>query len=667
MHYFYCSNMNKTIKNIFLFLLVISLFGCKTSEEISDGSVAFDLKKYELAKNLLNKEIPTAKESLKLTKILQLADSYKFSNDPENAVKWYQKAIDESGRNELYFDLAKMQKQAEDFEGALASFTKYKELTFDEYRAVPEISICKKMITEQAKLNNMRVQNLEKINSSKSDFGSTIYQDGKLIISSTRKQATGTEIHPWNGEKNSDLFLVDVKNNLVEKFDTTINTSFPEASITFNSDFSVAYFTRCYFTNSLDENGYCHVFKTEKDGDEWYPAEKVALFPDSINIGQPFLTKDGKRLYFSADWTAGYGGNDIYYVDIKDGEYGFPINAGFHVNTKEDELFPTLDTQGNLYFSTSGRAGFGGLDIFKSVPENKGFATGVQMPYPINSGADDFYLVYTKEFDGKETNGLIEEAYFSSTRKGGKGNDDIYLYKKELLNTFKLELFAQEKTYENPEDDASSFLGMAALPDAEIKLINLSSKDEKIEITNEKGLTFFDLKVETDYKVLVSKKDYFNKSILISTKNLQDINTIEIVLKDSVELAKIFPEKEIVIKNIYYDLDKADLRAESLPELDKLIKFFQENNDLTIEIGSHTDSRGSDDYNLELSQRRAQSVVNYLVSKGIPTIQLVAKGYGETKILNKCLNDIKCSDQEHQANRRTSFKVVSAKGVLESN
>ena len=299
--------MNTTIKYILLILFTVSLFACKTSQEISDGSVAFDLKKYELAKSLLSKEITTAKESLKLRKILQLADSYKFSNDAENAVKWYQKAIDGSGRNEIYFDLAKMQKKSEDFENAIASFLKYKELTFDEYRAIPEISICRKMLKEQAKLNNMRVQNLEKINSSESDFSSTIYKNGNLIISSTRKQATGSDIHPWNGEKNSDLFLVDLKNNLVEKYDTILNTNFPEANITFNNDFSIAYFTRCNFTNNIAENGYCHIFKIEEDGEEWFPAEKVALFPDSINIGQPFLTKDGKRLYFSADWKDGYG------------------------------------------------------------------------------------------------------------------------------------------------------------------------------------------------------------------------------------------------------------------------------------------------------------------------------------------------------------------------
>ena len=653
-------------KNIFLVLFLLSFFSCKITKEITDGSVAFELKKYHLAKSLLNKEIPTAKDSEKLNKILELSDSYKFSNDPENSAKWMKKAIDISGKNDLYFDLAMLQKQNESYEEAIVSLKKYKELTFDELRAIPEISICEKAIEEKSRLNNMKVENLEKINSINSDFTSALYKDNKLVISSTRSKAIGNNIHPWNGEKNSDLFLIDPNANSIENFDTVLNTPFPEASITFNKDFSIAYFTRCDFTDDVNINGYCHIYQTEKDGINWYPAEIVPLFFDSINVGQPFLAPDGKRLYFSAEYKDGYGGKDIYFVDIKNGEFGYPINAGFHINTKEDEMFPTMDSKGNLYFSTSGRTGFGGLDIFMAKPDKKGFDKVDHLPFPINSGADDFYLVYTKEFDGKETNGLIEEAYFSSSRKGGKGNDDIYRYTKKLLNTFKLELLAQERSYKNPEDDESEFLGLIALKDAEIKLINLTNKEEVIEISDKNGMAFFHLRAETDYKVLVSKRDYFNKSIGISTKNLQDINTIEIRIQDSVELKKIFPEKEIVINNIYYDLDKAELRTESLPELDKLITFFQENNDLTIEIGSHTDSRGSNKYNQELSQRRAQSVVDYFVSKGVPKTQLIAKGYGETKILNKCVDDVECTDDEHQLNRRTSFKVVSSDGVLES-
>ena len=659
--------MNKILKISFIIVLSVGIFSCKTSSEIVDGSVAFKLKKYQLAKSLLTKEITTAKDTDKIKKTLELADSYKFSNDSKKAAEWYQKAIDLSGKKELYYNLAMMQKQNESYTEAIESLMKYKNFTFDELRSRSEISICKKAIEEMSTVNNMKIENLEKINSNKSDFTAAIFRNNQLVISSTRNQAEGSIIHPWNGEKNSDLFLVDPNKSTISSFDTLLNTHLPEASITFDKKFSVAYFTRCDYSTDPNSNGYCHIFKTEKDGKEWYPAEKLKLFPDSINVGQPFLTKDGKRLYFSAEYKDGYGGKDIYFVDIKDGVVGFPINAGFHVNTKEDELFPTLDSKGNLYFSSTGRTGYGGLDIFKAEPENRGYATAVQMPFPINSAADDFYLVYTKEFDGKETNGLIEEAYFSSARKGGKGGDDIYKYKKELMNTFKLKFFTTERNYKNPEDDASEFLGMIALADTEIKLISMSNQEEKLEISSEKGLSFFDLKAETDYKIMVSKKDYFNKSIHISTKNLQDINNIEIVLKDTVELKKIFPEKEILIENIYYDLNKATLREESKISLDKLISFFQENNDLTIEIGSHTDSRGSNEYNQELSQRRAQSVVDYFINKGIPAQQLIAKGYGETKILNKCLNDIECTDDEHQANRRTSFRVVSSKGVLESD
>lgn len=653
-------------KIAFILFIALVTFSCKSTSEIKDGSLAFKLKKYQLAKTLLPQEISSAKPEDKVKKTLELADSYRFSNEPENAADWYQKAIDAGGKSAILFDLGLMQKQSEDYEAALVTFEKYKKITFDDLRAVPEISICKKALREIEKPNNMSVEHLEKINSSKADYSTTIFKNNTLVMASSRQEAEGSSVHPWTGEKNSDLFLVDPISGKVSAFDTILNTNLPEANITFNKDFNVAYFTRCDFNEDPNINGYCHIYKTEKDGDSWYEAEMVSLFADTFNVGQPFLTPDGTRLYFSGETNVGYGGKDIYFIDIKDGRLGFPINAGYSINTKEDEMFPTVDAQGNLYFSSNGRTGYGGLDIFRARIENRGFDDAVQLPYPINSGADDFSLVFTKEFDGKETDGLVEEAYFSSTRKGGKGNDDIYRYKKELFNTFKLELNVIAKSYENPEDDASKFLGMQSIDKAEISLFNTLTKEKIEEMTDKNGNAFFALVAETDYRVLVSKKDYFNKSIIVSSKNYKDLDQVEITLRDTVELEKIFPQKEIVIDNIYYDLDKANLREESLPVLDKLVRFFEENNDLTIEIGSHTDSRGSEEYNQDLSQRRAQSVVDYFISKGIPKVQLIAKGYGETKILNKCINDVTCTEEEHQKNRRTSFRVVSAKGVLES-
>ena len=201
---------------------------------------------------------------------------------------------------------------------------------------------------------------------------------------------------------------------------------------------------------------------------------------------------------------------------------------------------------------------------------------------------------------------------------------------------------------------------MQALPGA----IILMKGQEKISPADGK-LTFV-LEADNDYKILVSKSNYFNRSIEFTTKGLKSADSLTITIFKEVELEKIFPEKEIVIQNIYYDYDKATLRPESLPILDKLVSFFEENKDLKIEIGSHTDSRGSDKYNEDLSQRRAQSVVDYFIAKGVPSAQLSAKGYGESKLINECANEIECSEDKHQENRRTTFKVISASGVLES-
>lgn len=647
------------MKKVIIYIgIIFSLWACQSTKEIKDGSLAFQLKKYQLAKKLLPQEIATAKGETQVQKAVELAESYKAFNDYENALKYYDKAIELGAQASFYKEKALLQKQLERYTEAIETFKIYKTYGENNLWTRSEISICKKAIEDFASAHNMKVENMEKMNTSASDFSPFVVDKHTILYSSSRANATGSATHPWNGEKNSDIFQYNIQNKKVEAFDTIVNTFLPEANLVFNPDKSVAYFTRCDFSDNPNQNGYCALFKMEKDGDTWYPPEKLELFADTINCGHPFVSADGKRLYFSADAPIGYGGNDIYFVTISKGEYGFPINAGYAVNTAEDELFPTTDQQGNLYFSSKGRTGFGGLDIFKATPQNNGFATVKQLPYPINTGADDFGLIFTKEFKEKTENGIAEEGYFSSNRKGGKGSDDIYYYKKELHNTFALQIYVQEKHFADSLDNQSEYLGLKALPQAKVELIKLKDKATEEQLSDAKALAHFDLKAESNYKVLVSKPNYFAEAITISTQNLKDLRQVEILLKDTVLLNRIYPEKEIVINNIYYDLDKATLRPESIEELDKLYSFFENNSNLKIEIGSHTDSRGSDAYNLELSQRRAQSVVDYLVSKGIKAEQLSAKGYGETKILNGCTNGVQCTEDQHQANRRTSFRVI---------
>lgn len=646
--------------------------GCKSTAEIKDGKLAFDLKKYHLAQKLLPAEI--VKESSvegKTNMMITLAKSYELSNDPEKAEEWYQKAFDLSQRADYLFELGRMKKQNEKYEDAIKVFEQYKSLTYDAVRSNPEISICREAIDARNAKTNMFIENLYMVNSSKSDYVTAVYRNESLAVTSSRPQAKGTLIHPWTGEKNSDIFISNLKSARYqepENFSDIINTELPEGSITFSKDFKEAYFTRCDYSET--KNSFCSIYYTyleTSDKDSWATPVKMDIFGDTVNVGQPFLAPDGKRLYFVSDAPFGYGGNDIYFIQKEGSEWSTPYNAGFLINTDKEELFPSVDSKGNLYFSSNGKLGFGGLDIFKATPDKNNFRNPERLPYPINSGGDDFMFIWIHEFNPKAPDGILEQAVFSSSRPGGSGNDDVYLYTKRFINYYLLKLYVVEKNYENPDNSDSKVLGLKPLSDAGVKLTPLADKNAERNLkTPSSGLLNIELNRESDYSIFVSKNNYFNKTISVSTKGLADPNEMYITITDTVELEKIFPEKEIVIPNIYYDYDKATLRDESLPVLDKLVGFFNENSDLTIEIGSHTDSRGSDSYNLDLSQRRAQSVVDYLISKGIPKEQLQAKGYGETKLINRCANNVACSEDEHQQNRRTTFRVISSSGILES-
>jgi peptidoglycan-associated lipoprotein len=656
-------------KTVFIILLAMLLNACGGTKEIKDGALAYDLKKYHLAQQLLPAEITSENDTEeKLRKIKLIAQSYELSNKPDKAEEWYKKGYEISDRPEWLFDLAKVQKRVEKYSEALANFQKYKAITYDAFQSDSEIAICQSALEAQSGKTNIFIENLEPLNTPKSDYATAFYKNNSIALSSTRESATGSLIHPWTGDKNSDIFLSEFKNGKFQNpinFSEVINTDMPEGSITFSKDFKEAYFTRCAFSET--ENSYCKIFYTQAVGDTWDEPKDLKLFHDTINVGHPFLAPDGQRLYFSSDAPFGYGGTDIYFIQKTADGWSDPFNVGFLINTIGDELFPTVDSKGNLYYSTNGKTGYGGLDIFKAEPDKNNFKNPERLPFPINSGGDDFLLLWQKEFTANPQDDVLEKAVFSSSRPGGKGNDDIYSYTKKFINFYELKLYVVERSYENPNDSDSKFLGLKPINKADVEFTPIKDKAEKInKKTGESGLLEFELQANSDFKLYVSKNDYFNQSITVSTKGLRSADSLTITIIDTVELEKIFPEKEIVIPNIYYDYDKATLRDESLPVLDQLVSFFNENKDLTIEIGSHTDSRGSDSYNLNLSQRRAQSVVDYLISKGVPKDQLTAKGYGETKLVNHCANNVTCSEEEHQQNRRTTFRVISSTGVLES-
>lgn len=649
---------------IIICFLFLSLQACKTTAlNVNSGQEAFEQKKFVMAVDMLKKEISSENDpQKKLDKLYILADVYSQINNAPGEVETRQAIADLDANNSLvYLELGLAQKKNEDYANAILSLERYKSMSQDVFNSNPHISLCQEILSLQDKVSNLVVSNIKAINSSASDYNAVPYKNSSLVFSSSRNSSTGDFQHPWNGEKNPDIFTSTKKGNSyssAEKFSEFINTDKAEGGICFSKDFQKAYFTRC--ENAELGNSYCKIYEIEADGEEWYEAKAMVIFSDTVNVGQAHLSADEKRLYFSSDAPFGFGGNDIYFIEKTDFGWSDPINAGFYINTDKDELFPTTDSRGNLYFSSNGRIGYGGLDIYKASPDKLGFTQAKALAYPINSGADDFSFVYLKEKPIDADDKILESAVFSSSRKGGEGNDDIYLYEKVFINLYELHLSIVEKSYTDSLNSESEVLGLKPLAGA----IVLFKGQEKISASD--GKLVFELEAETDYKILVTKPGYFNKSISFSTKGLTSRDSLLIKLFEEVELERIFPEKEIVIPNIYYDYDKASLRPESLPVLDQLVSFFEENNDLKIEIGSHTDSRGSDKYNQDLSQRRAQSVVDYFILKGVPSSQLSAKGYGESKIINECLNGVECSEEKHQENRRTTFRVISAEGVLES-
>jgi outer membrane protein OmpA-like peptidoglycan-associated protein/tetratricopeptide (TPR) repeat protein len=360
----------------------------------------------------------------------------------------------------------------------------------------------------------------------------------------------------------------------------------------------------------------------------------------SYSIGQAALSTDEQTLYYVSDMPGGYGGTDIWYSQLQaDGKWGLPTNAGNMINTKGNEMFPSLTSTDTLYFASNGHVGMGGLDIFMSSGSQNNWSKPINLKSPINSPGDDF------SFTVQKLNADTTIGYFSSNRTGGMGNDDIYSFRQIIP---KPPVFCVKgKILKKPTQ--------IPLPGTSITLYADGVKIVDNLNPNIDGSYSIELKPNTDYAVLAKKERFQSDSILISTKGLILSKTFKVDLS----LDSLFQiGKVISLPNIYYDFDKDSIRSDASKVLDGLVRTMLDNPTIEIELRSHTDSRGDDNYNLALSERRALSAVNYIVSHGINAKRITAKGYGETQLINKCANGVDCTEEEHQANRRTDFKIL---------
>lgn len=588
----------------------------------------------------------------KLHDLERLANSYQKMNNYEAAENWFARVIQyPESKQENLMSYASVLKSNSRYQEAKKMFQQYATQTGDDKRVSNEIAGCDSALLWMARPTDHQLKNEAQVNTSSSEFGvfmqgNKVFYTGEPDVALFRKThgRTGRPfLRIFNADRNADHSLShpvtdkEIYNKEIyhagplisnKKGDTYfITRTHPrqEVGITTEEKFS-------FKTNNLE----LYIYTREKD--DW----KVTAFPynnvKKYSIGHAALSPDEKTLYFVSDMPGGFGGTDIWYSDLAtDGKWGEPQNAGTTINSAGNEMFPYINADGTLYYSTDGLPGMGGLDIFEAKGKRNNWSKPSNLKYPVNSAADDFAFI-----SHNDENGVVS-GYLSSNRKGGKGEDDIYSFHQAKS---KLILSLAGTTLNKKTGELVT------------ATVTLFSKDRQIiakQSSDGSGNFYFEVERGMDYSILGQKEKFYSDSVMVSTTGLHLPDTIKVVLK----LEPLFEVgKTIAIKNIHYDFDKDNIRKDAAKILDELVRVMRDNPTLEIELGSHTDSRGVDVYNLDLSQRRARSVVSYLTEKGIARSRMTAKGYGETQLLNRCANGVDCSVAEHQANRRTEFKIL---------
>ena len=639
--------------------------------------MAFDRKQYAVAIPMLKKEYTKSKSRIQKGKLaMMIGESYRHTNQSPASIEWYLTAYDSGSGEEALKQHAYALKRDGQYEAAKTAFKNLGIEIGSPYEYRREIQACELAIGWNGESKESREYKISPVsfNSADSEYAPAIYPDEQLLFTSDRNSATGEATYNWTGNAFSDIFTVNLNNNEIEGFSTLINSIHNEGTVAFNANYTEMYFSRCYTDEKRGDN-YCKLMVANMEDGAWTIPEPMSFVEDKVNYGHPAISADGETLYFSSDHPDGWGGYDIYYVKNSLDGWGEPKLMSRDINTQGDEKFPSVD-QDTFYFSSDYHAGLGGLDIFRIYKMKNGrWSSPQNLKPPVNSSEDDFGFVVNTFAKNKK--GILESGFFSSSRQDGMGGDDIYQYEKVVpppppplptldtvitekpkLIVYKmlLNVYVLEKIYKIPNNPNSAVLGRRPLGEANLDVS--FGKEKKTYPVSPDGLVQIELDEETDYRFFASKTEYLNNTDFFSTKGIgKDPKSPVKKFELEIELDKIFRNTEINLDNIYYDFDDWAIRTDAEPTLNQLATTLSQNPNIRIELASHTDCRGPASYNETLSQRRAQSAVDYLITIGIAANRLQAKGYGENSPAIEC-NCKLCEEEEHQANRRTTFKVI---------
>ncbi|MBS4012985.1 MAG: OmpA family protein [Bacteroidetes bacterium] len=638
------------------------------SRKLEKADRAFELHQYNQAVELYNKahrKVSRKNKSEGARVTFQIAMCYKFMNQPRRAENTFRRAIRQNYPDPIaILYLAEAMLQNEKYEEALIEFNKYKEKKPDDTRAELGINSAKFAIEMLENTSRYEVEISKRFSSRSSDFTPAFadHLESSLIFASSRDGALSDKTDPWTGENFTSLFIsfLDRQGNWSNPAlldEGPVNTQFNEGAPSFNATFTTMYITRC--PSDPGKRYGCRIFASNLAGSDWGEPSEVVLFNDTtISVGHPAISPDELTLYFVAELPEGKGGKDIWIAKrtTPSGSFEKISLLDSVINTAGDEMFPYLRHDGVLFFSSTGHAGLGGLDIFYSQPQGNTWTKPVNLGVPINSSGDDFGIVF---FRGKES------GFFSSNR-GRAGTDNIYSFVLPPL-LFTLRGTVRDDITKEPIDDVT------------VQMIGSDGTIVQSE-TDKQGRFLFDknqVRQDTRYDILISKEKYFSARGQETTVGISRSRDFV----NDFYLAPI-PQKPIELPQILYEFASFELKPQYQDSLRGLIQTLQDNPKLIIELASHTDSRGTHDYNDTLSQKRAQTVVEFLVSNGIDKDRLVAKGYGKrvprkiekvierdgftfeegTELTEKYISSLpteKQRDVANQLNRRTEFRVLS--------
>jgi outer membrane protein OmpA-like peptidoglycan-associated protein len=640
--------------NILFYITIISVFSFNIYSQkarIAAADKKYDSYAYVDAIKTYERVAEKGYKSEELFK--KLGNAYYFNAQLEDAARWYAElfAMTTDLEPEYYYRYSSSLRSIGENDKANEMMAKFNQSSGNDSRA--KLFEKNRNYLEEIKENSGRYEIEDAgVNSQYSDYGTAIYLD-KIVFASARD--TGSLVHrrhSWTNQPFTNLYVADLGEEMITgvttKFDKNIKTKFNESTPAFTKDGQTMYFTRNnYLDGKKGKDGnevtLVKIYKATLENDSWTKPTELPFNSNNYSTAHPALSPDEKTLYFASDMPGTIGRSDLFKVQINDDEtFGIPENLGRPINTEGRESFPFVNDENEIYFTSDGHPGLGGLDVFVAKINTDGTFNKVQnLGADANSPKDDFaYWIETKSRRG----------FFSSNRDGGQGYDDIYKFLEIRRLTCEQELYGEVTDIATKE----------ILPDTKISLFDSGFTLMGTTNTDQKGMYSFPVECGETYYVRAQKPEYTAKEEKVTIAKENGKTNLDIALEKEEckvavgdDLGKCFG-----ITMIYFDFDKSDIRMEAAIDLEKILDVLNQYPNMKLDIRSHTDSRGSFKYNEALSDRRAKSTINWLIKNGVNKNRLVGKGYGENQLVNQCSDGVECTEDEHQLNRRSEFLIT---------